>query len=262
MISRLSNLISKFKKHGIRGSFKILKNKFKNNRISEFGPIKSHFRNNTGIEIGGPSWAFGNNGYMPIYDLMKSLDGVNYSSSTVWTGEIEESKGFIVNGKSVGEIFIADATDLSIVSNDAYEFVLSSNNIEHIANPMKALEQWILKLKPNGVVVIVAPRKEANFDHRRKHVEFSHLLEDYYNNTNEHDLTHLEEILELHDLSLDPQAGTFEQFKQRSLKNFEHRCLHHHVFNLEILEQMCLFFNLTPILMKETKSDHVIVGRK
>jgi SAM-dependent methyltransferase len=151
---------------------------------------------------------------------------------------------------------------LTQISNGAYEFVLSSNNIEHIANPMKALEQWVLKLKPNGVVAIVAPRKEANFDHRRKDVEFSHLLEDYHNNTLEDDLTHLEEILEFHDLSLDPPAGTFDQFKQRSLKNFENRCLHHHVFNIEILEQMCLFFNLTPILMKETKNDHIIVARK
>jgi SAM-dependent methyltransferase len=262
MISRLTDLSIKFKKHGIKGSIKILKNKFQNNQIGEFKPIKSYFQSKTGIEIGGPSRAFEKNGYMPIYELMKSLDGVNYSSSTVWTGEIEESKGFIVNGKTVGKIFIADATDLTMVSDDSYEFVLSSNSIEHIANPMKALEQWVLKLRPNGVVVIVAPRKEANFDHKRNHVEFSHLLEDYHNNTDEYDLTHLEEILEFHDLSLDSQAGTFDQFKQRSLKNFENRCLHHHVFNLDILEQMCLFFKLTPILMKKTKNDHVIVARK
>jgi len=193
---------------------------------------------------------------------MAALDGVNFSSSTVWTGNIEEIKGFIVNGKSVGKIYIADATELTQIKDNVYDFVLSSNNIEHIANPMKAMEQWILKLKLNGILVIVAPRKEVNFDHKREIVEFSHLLEDYNNNINEYDLTHLEEILELHDLSMDPPAGTLEQFKERSLKNYENRCLHHHVFDLNVLEQMCNFFKLTPILMKQKERDYIIMAKK
>ena len=57
------------------------------------------------------------------------------------------------------------------------------------------------------------------------------MFEDFKNGTGEDDLTHLPEILELHDLACDVGAGTFEQFRARSLENFSNRCLHHHVFD-------------------------------
>ena len=236
--------------------------KIKSHRIKEFTYLKKYFQDKTGLEIGGPSGAFNNNGYMPVYKIMKSLDGINFSYSTIWTGNIEESKGFVIDGKNVGKIYIAEATELSQIKNNAYDFILSSNNIEHIANPMKAMEQWILKLKENGVLVIIAPRKEVNFDHKREIVSFAHLMEDYKNAIDEHDLTHLDEILKLHDLSMDTPAGTYEQFKERSLKNYENRCLHHHVFDLKVLEEMCHYFKLTLVLMEEKKHDYIIVAQK
>lgn len=232
------------------------------NRIKEFDSLKKHFINKNGLEIGGPSCAFMNDGYMHIYKIMGTLDGVNFSNSTVWTGKIEDAEGFIVNRKVVGKMYIADATELIQIKNSTYDFILSSNNIEHIANPMKAMEQWVSKLKQNGILVIIAPRKEVNFDHKRETVEFTHLLEDYNNDIDEHDLTHLEEILKLHDLPMDPPAGTFEQFKERSLKNYENRCLHHHVFNLNILDQMCNYFQLVSMIAIEKKGDYIVVAKK
>jgi hypothetical protein len=56
------------------------------------------------------------------------------------------------------------------------------------------------------------------------------MRDDFQSGTSEADLTHLEEILSLHDLSRDPGGGTPEHFRQRSLKNAEVRALHHHVF--------------------------------
>jgi hypothetical protein len=53
---------------------------------------------------------------------------------------------------------------------------------------------------------------------------------DYARQTPETDLSHLEEILALHDLSRDPAAGSFEDFKNRCLRNIEMRAMHHHVF--------------------------------
>jgi SAM-dependent methyltransferase len=255
-------LLGKIKKYGIRGSISKIKGRRINERIKEFDKIKKYFQNKTGLEIGGPSGAFRNRGYMPVYKIIGTLDGVNFSSSTVWTGKIENDKGFTIDGKNVGKMYIADATDLTQIQNNTYDFILSSNNIEHIANPLKAMEQWISKLKQNGVLVMVAPRKEVNFDHKRDTVKFAHLLDDYNNGIDEHDLTHLEEILRLHDLPMDTPAGTFEQFKERSLKNYENRCLHHHVFDLKVLEQMCNYFKLTPILMDEEEGDYIIVAKK
>jgi hypothetical protein len=127
---------------------------------------------------------------------------------------------------------------------------------------MKAIQQWLLKLRGNGILMIVAPRKESNFDHRRGIVKFEHILNDFNSNIAETDLTHIEEILELHDLKLDPLAGTYEQFKIRSLNNFQNRCLHHHVFDLYILRKILEYFKLEIVHEENISSDYIIMGKK
>ena len=69
------------------------------------------------------------------------------------------------------------------------------------------------------------------FDHRRQPTPVSHMMEDYERDIGEKDETHLNEILDLHDLSRDPPAGPPGQFRARSLLNVENRCLHHHAFD-------------------------------
>ena len=230
--------------------------------MKNFKEIENFFHEKRGLEIGGPSLFFEKKGFMPVYDKLASLDGVNFSSSTVWTGKINEEKGFVINGKCVGKQYILDAVDLASVQKNFYDFVLSCNNIEHIANPMKAMKEWLSVLKLGGVLVIVVPRKEANFDHKREIVRFSHLVGDYENKIGEDDLSHLEEILELHDMEMGSSVGTMKQFRERSLKNFENRCLHQHVFDLNVLEEMCRYFNLSVIKSIQLEGDYVIIGKK
>lgn len=51
-------------------------------------------------------------------------------------------------------------------------------------------------------------------------------------------MTHLEEILSLHDLAKDPGAGDFQSFRERSKRNVENRCLHQHVFDTRLVVDM------------------------
>jgi SAM-dependent methyltransferase len=203
-----------------------------------------------GLEIGGPSSYFKN--YYPNIEL----DNVTFARKTIW-GEFGED--YIIDGRIMGKQFICEATDLKVERK--YDFLLSSNCIEHIANPLKAVKEWIRVLKKGGLIVVVAPRKESNFDHRREITDFRHLVLDYENNTPETDLTHLPEILELHDLPLDPPAGTLEQFKERSLRNIENRCLHHHVFDLDLLLRIYEYFDITPIQSTKTEKEYCLIGQ-
>ena len=57
------------------------------------------------------------------------------------------------------------------------------------------------------------------------------MFNDFEQNINEDDLTHLPEILGKHDLTMDFAAGSKQDFHRRSLENFSNRCLHHHVFD-------------------------------
>ena len=93
-----------------------------------------------------------------------------------------------------------DATDLNKIPDLSYEFILSSNCLEHVANPIKALKEWVRVLKGDSLILLVLPSKEYTFDHNRPITKFKHLIEDYNNDTKESDLTHLDEILKSHDL--------------------------------------------------------------
>jgi len=159
-------------------------------------------------------------------------------------------------------MYISDATDLSDIADNRYDFILSSNNLEHIANPLKAVKRQLEKLKKGGLLITVVPRKETNFDHRREIVSFQHLIDDYQNDVSEKDLSHLSEILQSHDLTKDPAAGTYEDFKKRSLNNYENRCLHQHVFDLEVLSKIYDYFNLKILSCENITADYVIIGEK
>lgn len=193
------------------------------------------FAGKAGIEVGGPSQVFSKKGIFPVYPLVGSLDNCNFSAATVWDGKVPAGCGYRFDpGKPAGRQYVAEATDMSGLSSNAYDFVLSSHMLEHTANPIRALLEWKRLLKEGGLLVLLLPDRELTFDHRRPVTPFAHLIDDYKANVAEDDLTHLPEILTLHDLARDPEAGGPEAFELRCLKNIENRCLHHHVFDMEL----------------------------
>ncbi len=107
-----------------------------------------------------------------------------------------------------------------------YDFLLASHCLEHMANPSCAFQEWLRVLKKKGVIFLVLPDKGGTFDDRRPVTAFSHLVRDLEMQTPEDDFTHLEEILTLHDLALDPPAGNCAPLERRSRANFQNRCLH------------------------------------
>jgi SAM-dependent methyltransferase len=185
-----------------------------------------------GLEIGGPSPdVFGAGGVFPLYSRIASLDNVNFSSNTRWEGSIQEGNTFIFDpSRPPGRQYILEATALVGVPAAAYDFVLSSHALEHTANPILALYEWLRVLTNDGVIILVLPHKDGTFDWKRPTTTLDHMKDDFDRGVDERDLTHLPEILELHDLSRDLLAGDFASFEARSLKNFENRCLHHHTF--------------------------------
>lgn len=230
-------------------------------QIRRFEVFKKLFSEKCGLEIGGPSWIFQTGAFLPLYEVIKELDGCNFSNTTIWEGNIQNGEKYNYFENKQGIQYISEATDLNFIPNSKYEFVISSNCLEHVANPLKAVEEWIRVIKKDGLFLLIVPKKEYCFDHNRPITKFSHLLSDYQNNTKEDDLTHLNEILELHDLSVDTQAGDFEQFRQRSLDNSNNRALHQHVFDVHLLKEIFKYFNLK-IILTSVDQNHLILGRK
>ena len=246
---------------GFRYVFKRVLSEVIRKRIHNFVYIKRLFANKSGLEVGGPSRIFRNDGFVPLYKIIKELDGCNFSNRTIWEGNIENGEKYNYYKNKEGTQYVSEATDLSLTPSSKYEFVISSNCLEHVANPLKAIEEWVRVVKKGGLLFLVLPNKDYCFDHNRPITEFFHLLEDYHNNITENDLTHLNEILELHDLKMDEPAGSLEQFKARSLKNFENRALHQHVFDISLLKEIFSYFKLEVLLTHEGQ-EYMILGKK
>ncbi len=216
--------------------------------------------NEYGLEVGGPSAVFRT--VLPLYRFVRGLDGVNFSTDTVWEGNISAGQNFDYDSGKCGRQFISEATDLSEIATENYDFLLSSNCLEHVANPLKALLEWKRVVKVDGALILVLPNKKSNFDHRRPVTRFEHLLEDFSGDVGEDDLTHLDEILRLHDLRMDPPAGDLPHFRARSLKNFENRTLHHHVFDVRLIEEVLGYAGLELLDMTTTRTDYYALARK
>jgi SAM-dependent methyltransferase len=200
--------------------------------LSSIGYYRSALRAKRGLEIGGPSPMLAEGGSVPIYDVLTSLDNCLYSGDTIWTGMVHDGETFVYqSGKEAGTQIICDATDLQLIEDRSYDCVLACHCLEHVANPLRALAEWKRVLRIGGLLLLVLPHKDGTFDWRRPTTPLRHMIEDYENAVGEDDLTHVPEILELHDLSRDEAAGTREQFERRCLANLTNRAMHHHVFD-------------------------------
>ena len=255
----LQKVLKTYKATGVLGVVRAVRQQFFPGKAKSFALCERLLGDGVGLEIGGPSDVFKDSGVLPVYPMVKTLDNCNFAAETTWEGVIDEGMTFNYGAESnPGRQYIGEASDLNQIASASYDFVLSSHVIEHVANPLKALSEWVRILKDDGILVLLVPHKEGTFDHKRPATTLEHLIEDFQQNTQEDDLTHLEEILELHDLERDLGAGDFENFKRRSEVNIENRCLHHHAFDSPLVAQMVSHLGLKIHSMEAVLPFHVI----
>lgn len=257
---KIQTLLKTYRTKGLYGIRNLIKDKFFPYKMK---PIRSkklylkYFDKKNGIEIGGPSAIFSNE--VPIYQVLASLDGCNFSSKTIWEGNIVEGENYNYFENKKGFQYICEASNLAEIPSGKYDFLIASHCLEHCANTLKTVKEWLRVVKKGGVLLIILPDKRYTFDHNRPITTFDHLLDDLENDVDETDLTHLEEILELHNLNKDLASGTKEQFKKRSLENHENRCLHHHIFDFELLKNIYNHFDIKIMNTTFAKPYHQII---
>ncbi len=139
-----------------------LKEKYEKSVREKFASkILPLFAGKSGIEIGGPSPIFTNE--LPIYDVVENLDGCNFSNTTVWEGSIKEGKHYQFSHDRTGYQYISEASDLNRIENSTYDFLLASHCLEHCANAIKTVSEWLRVIKPGGSYII-------DLTPQRKHV--------------------------------------------------------------------------------------------
>jgi SAM-dependent methyltransferase len=232
-------------------------------RIWNYRRIERALQGKRGLEIGGPSSIFSPatpNGFIPpVYAIAASMDNCNFATNTTWShGETGRTFRYLPDAEP-GMQYIDDATDLASIADGSYDFLLASHILEHVANPLRALEEFHRVLKPKGSMLIAVPNQLHTFDHRRPVTTFAHLEADLAANTDDSDMTHLDEILALHDLEMDKPAGSHEEFRERCLRNREARCMHHHVFNLALLDRSLRHAAFRPLYRTDIWGLHVLI---
>lgn len=228
--------------------------------LAIFDCVAPHLKHACGLEIGGPTPIFARGKALPVYRLAKRVDNCNYSKHTYWQGEAQEGRSYKFDRwKRPGYQYVLDATNLAPIPSGSYDFVLSSHNIEHIADPIRALKEWIRVLRDAGHLIIVVPHRDGTFDHLRPVTALTHIIADHVNSVNEDDQTHIPEILALHDLGRDPSVTTAQELRELAFNNATWRRMHHHVFDTTLVLKMIDFVGLKVLAATAVEPFHIIV---
>lgn len=124
-----------------------------------------------GLEIG----AMHNPTPVPIGCGVEYYDVVTKAEAMALFPELP-NESFSIEPKYIGDV---DKDGLSVIPKDHFDFVILSHVIEHVANPIRVVEEIFRVVKPGGHVVIACPDKLYTFDKDRAITSFSHLLEEY-----------------------------------------------------------------------------------
>ena len=246
--------------------FRKILNKIKKHTIGlQLANFKNHkhfFINKKGIEIGGPSSIFKTGQILPVYSDAEQIDGVNFSNQTVWENTIHSGLNYRYEVNKIGYQHILEASDLSYIENEKYDFLLSSHCLEHCANPIKAVKEWKRVIKKGGIVLLVLPDKRVTFDHKRPVTELTHLIQDYELQMPEDDQTHFEEALKLHDISMDRGIENYEKLVERTYDNYNNRCVHHHIFDMKLLKEIMSYTEMEVLYTDVSVLNLIVIARK
>jgi SAM-dependent methyltransferase len=207
------------------------------------------------LEVGGPTRAFDAGGLVPVYPVAAGVDNVQFAARTAWH-DLGPAEDFAPGGVRRGRQWIVEGGDLDGIPDGAFDAVVCSHVIEHLADPLGGLAAWRRVTRPGGHLLLVAPHRDGTFDRRRPVTTLGHLVDDHARAVGEDDLTHLDETLALHDFALDvPQdRATWEAARRDNART---RLLHHHVFSTPSLLALLDHAGLE-LLDAETRFPHDI----
>lgn len=235
--TKLRHLLRALRTKGVRGTAAALHHRAFPARLAMQPLVLAAIESRRGLEIGGPSRTFGARGISPLYPFAAAIDNVNFAGDTVWEAALRDGGPFVFHrSRAPGRQFIREAGALTHIADAAYDFVASSHCLEHVANPLATLREWLRVTRPGGHLILILPDPVRSFDHRRPITTLAHLREDAAAGRPETDSTHFAEVLALHDVSRDSGIGSIDELRVRVSANAKNRCVHHHVFDLTLMQ--------------------------
>ena len=120
-----------------------------------------------------------------------------------------------------------DTQCLSSFRDSTYSFVIINHVIEHVANPIRVIEDIFRVLRPGGKLVLSVPDKRFNYDSARTLTSFEHLWQEYQDQVTVVEDDHYLEFL----TAVHPATLALQDQIQMHLDHARERREHAHVWD-------------------------------
>jgi SAM-dependent methyltransferase len=162
--------------------------------------------------------------YADVYD--HSLSSSPYSNNEHYA-----------NASFVTCKYITSIERMTGIPDDSFDFIIACHVIEHVANPLFAIESVWKKLKQGGKFILLVPHMELTFDSKRDLTSLDHLILDYKRPLKERDLFHFVEFYE--------KAFVVPHPFQKALEEIENpfKDIHYHTWTESSFLEMINYFS-------------------
>lgn len=140
----------------------------------------------TGLEVG----ALHEPAVLPAECVVEYFDVIDAAEAARRFPEIDPARLVTVN--HLGDL---DHDGLAQFDAGHFDFVIMSHVLEHVANPIRVIEEAFRITRPGGMVVLTIPDKDYTFDRPRAITPFAHLWDDYCRNVRENSDEHYLDFL-------------------------------------------------------------------
>ncbi len=115
---------------------------------------------------------------------------------------------------------------LRMIESTSQDFVIASHVLEHVANPLRLLDEIHRVLCPGGVALVLLPDMSRTFDHTRPVTTLDHIIGEFEADVVQVDDHHVDEFLRhteddyeatVRSLSPEARAKLFELHRRRSI---------------------------------------------
>jgi len=128
---------------------------------------------------------------------------------------------------------------LSKFADESLDFVIANHMLEHVEDPVEALNHFLRVLRPGGIVFITLPDARQTFDARRERTTVEHILRDHREGPETSRRAHYEEWARIIDCV--PEDRVAERADQLAAEGARH---HFHVWELGTFLELLLALGL------------------
>jgi SAM-dependent methyltransferase len=156
---------------------------------------------------------------------------------------------------------IDDGEWLHSVRSDSLDFLIANHVLEHCEDPIRTVQTWISRLKPEGILMMAVPDRRQTFDHRRPGTTWDHLLQDHQRGSDGSRAAHYLEWAILVDQLSGPAAD------QRAQELMAMRySIHFHCWTLpELLDFVTHLQDLAPVellICRPWRNENILMLRR